>query len=456
MDVHHLSRGSAKTPPGGCGPAPGASGVPGPRTAGPGPGTADTAASGRRLEVVISASFVLLLIAAMARFLTRHPGAPTTWWVIALTTALAVAYAARPAAGGNVPVRWQRVWFGAFIAGWVALVLQAPSFAWSAVALLYTALQLLPERAALALSAVLAVLVVVAQVRIDGPDPLLIVVPPVVAGLAATVFVHMRRQSVRQRTLIEDLVRTRRGLASSERRAGVLAERERLSREIHDTLAQALSSQRMLLQAAERLWDEDPAAARGHMATASDIAERNLVEARRFVHDLAPADLAAGGGLPDALRALARRETAAGAAAGETTGGTTGGSPATGPAVTFRTDGEPVPLPPAVAAALLRVAQGAVANVREHARATDAVLTLSYLDEDVVLDIADNGRGFTPPHGTASAALPRRGHGLRAMEARMRQLDGTLTVESHPGEGTVVSAAVPLRPNAPAAGRDEE
>ncbi|KUL46094.1 hypothetical protein ADL22_11350 [Streptomyces sp. NRRL F-4489] len=429
--------------------------------------------SGRRLEAVISASFVLLLIAAMARFLTRHSGAPNTWWVIALTTVLAVAYAARPAAGGGVPVRWQRVWFGAFIAGWVALVLQAPSFAWSAVAILYTALQLLPERAALALSALLAVLVVVAQVRIDGPDPLLIVVPPVVTGLAAAVFVHMRRQSARQRTLIDDLVRTRRGLASSERRAGVLAERERLSREIHDTLAQALSSQRMLLQAADRLWDEDPAAARRHIATASDIAERNLVEARRFVHDLAPADLSAGAGLPDALRALARRETAAGTTTGSATGNDidtrndigdgdrdTGGTGATAPpgptTVTFRTDGEPVPLPPAVAAALLRVAQGAVANVREHARATAAVLTLSYLDEDVVLDIADNGRGFTPPPGDASGALPHRGHGLPAMEARMRQLDGTLTVESRPGEGTVVSAAVPLRTTGPATAQDEE
>ncbi|WP_369360898.1 sensor histidine kinase [Streptomyces sp. cg2] len=404
------------------------------------------------MEAVISASFVLLLIAAMARFLTRHPGAPGTWWVIALTALLAVAYVARPAADGAIAPRWRRAWLGVFVLGWVALVLHAPSFAWSAVAIVYTALQLLPARAALALITVLAVLVVVAQVRINGPDPLLIVVPPVVAGLAATVFTHMQRQAARQHTLIEDLVRTRRVLASSQRRAGMLAERERLSMEIHDTLAQALSSQRMLLQAAERLWETDPAAAHQHMATASAIAERNLVEARRFVHDLAPADLSGGGGLPEALRALARRETAAGAAAE----GAAADPEVGGPAVRFRIDGEPVPLPPAVEAGLLRVAQGAVANVREHARAKDAVLTLSYLDEDVVLDIADNGRGFTPEQEGAQASAPHRGHGLRAMAARLRQLDGTLTVESHPGEGTVVSASVPLRASGPAAGPDEE
>ncbi|MFE7313585.1 sensor histidine kinase [Streptomyces sp. NPDC057555] len=428
MDVKHVSGGRA--------------GV-----VGGGPRGGDAVGStGRWMEAVISASFVLLLIAAMARFLTHHPGAPNTWWVIALTSLLAVAYVARPAADGAIPASWRRAWLGAFVLGWVVLVLQAPSFAWSAVAIVYTALQLLPTRAALALITVLTVLVVVAQVRINGPDPLLVVVPPVVAGLAATVFVHMQRQSVRQRSLIEDLVQTRRVLASSQRQAGMLAERERLSMEIHDTLAQSLSSQLMLLQAADRLWDGDPAAAHRHMTTASEIAERNLVEARRFVHDLAPADLA-GGGLPEALRALARRESITGSAAG---------GPAGGPAVRFRIDGEPVPLPPAVEAGLLRVAQGAVANVREHAHADDAVLTLSYLEEDVVLDIADDGRGFSPGQDAAQRTASHRGHGLRAMEARLRQLGGTLIVESHPGEGTVVSAAVPLRSGRTAPAPDEE
>src|SRR5690606_16546979 len=100
----------------------------------------------------------------------------------------------------------------------------------------------------------------------------------------------------------------RQELAATERREGTLAERQRLAIEIHDTLAQGLSSQRMLLQAADRIWDSDAERARSHVRTAATIAEQNLAEARRFVHDLAPADLAATGSLDAALRTLAERE----------------------------------------------------------------------------------------------------------------------------------------------------
>ncbi len=111
-------------------------------------------------------------------------------------------------------------------------------------------------------------------------------------------------------------------------------------------------------------------------------------------------------------------------------------------------DGAPVAaLPERVGSALLRIAQGALANVREHAGATTAALTLTYLGDQVVLDIADDGRGFTPgPLGVRAPSPGVRGHGLPAMHARVRQLGGTLTVESSPGEGTVLSAAIPLEP----------
>lgn len=90
--------------------------------------------------------------------------------------------------------------------------------------------------------------------------------------------------------------------------------------------------------------------------------------------------------------------------------------------------------------ALLRIAQGALANIREHAGARSAALTLTYLDDQVVLDIADDGRGFD--HVERPGGV--RGHGLPAMRVRVEQLGGTLTVESAPGEGTVLSAAIPL------------
>ncbi|MFC7980384.1 sensor histidine kinase [Streptomyces sp. NPDC057336] len=389
----------------------------------------------RWLGAVMHAAFFLLLGGALARFLLRHPGEPRTPWIFALSLTLAVLHLLGPALTGPEPsgpvarpAGRRLAWLGLVVVVWMVLVVLAPSFAWCAVPLFYTGLRTLPARAALVLVTVLTLFVVAAQLRLAGGfDPNLLLAPPAVAAIAAAVFLHTERQAARQRALIDDLIRTRRELAASERREGTLAERQRLSMEIHDTLAQGLSSQRMLLQAAERVWETDPDKARTHVRGAASVAEHNLTEARRFVHDLAPADLARGGGLDAALRALAVRES--------------------GDHLAVRVhvdDGGRSPLlPDRVQSALLRIAQGALANVREHAGATAAALTLTLLDDQAVLDVTDDGHGFDP------AALPDapagvRGHGLPAMRARLRQLGGTLTVESAPGEGTVLSAAVPL------------
>ncbi|MBT2467391.1 sensor histidine kinase [Streptomyces sp. ISL-66] len=413
-------------------------------------------------------AFFLLLGASVARFLLRHPGEPRTPWIIALSLTLAALYVLGPAVGatsasttpGPTPgpgpgaARPRRfLWLGLVVAVWVVLVVLAPSFAWCAVPLFYTALRTLPPRAAVVLVALLTVFVVAAQLKLSGTtgggepfDPNLLLAPPAVAALATAVFIHMERQATAQRTLIDDLIRTRRELAATERREGTLAERQRLSMEIHDTLAQHLSSQQMLLQAADRTWDTDPATARAHVRTATDITARGLAEARRLVHDLAPPELADGAGLPEALRAL-------------------GAGPDI--EVRFHLEGTPVRLPDRAESALLRIAQGALANVREHSGARTAALTLSFLGDQVVLDIADDGHGFAqdpgPENSTGSSGTgsdtgssgtgPRhrsrtgnRGHGLPAMRARVRQLGGTLTVESTPGEGTVLSASIPLEP----------
>lgn len=385
----------------------------------------------RGLALLMHAAFFLLLGASLTRFLLRHPGETRTPWIIGLSVALAALYLLGPVLGSR-PTPRSLARLGVLVAVWMVLVVLAPSFAWCAVPLFYTGLRILPPRAALALVALLTLFVVAAQLRLaDGFDPNLVLAPPAVAAVATAVFVHMQRQAATQGELIDDLLRTRRELAATERREGTLAERQRLSMEIHDTLAQGLSSQQMLLQAADRTWDTDPATARRHVRTATGIAEHNLAEARRFVHDLAPADLAEGGGLEAALHALAARETAQ--AQGRFT-------------VRCHIEGTPhAALPDRVQSALLRIAQGALANVSEHAGATEAALTLTHLDDRTVLDIADNGHGFTPAPGTAPATPTGvRGHGLPAMRARLQQLGGTLAIESAPGEGTVVTAAVPV------------
>lgn len=418
----------------------------------------------RWLGPVMHTAFFLLLAASLTRFLLRHPGEPRTPGVVALSVALAVLYLLGPAPGAGPSAR-RPFWLGSVVGAWVVLVVLAPSFAWCAVPLFYTGLRTLPTRAALALVTALTALVVAAQLRLAGSfDPNLAFAPPAVAAVATAMFIHMQRQTAQQRALIDDLIRTRRELAATERREGTLAERQRLSMEIHDTLAQGMSSQQMLLQAAERVWDTDPTTARTHIRTAAAITERGLAEARRFVHDLAPADLADAGSddgaaLPSALSTLAARESEAELA------------------IRFHAEGKPVPLPGRAQSALLRIAQGALANVREHADASAAALTLTYLDDQVVLDIADNGKGFVVAgddagfvggqgervsevgddarEGASSGgrrglgsrepgARARRGHGLPAIRARARQLGGTLTVESAPGEGTVLSVSIPL------------
>lgn len=391
-----------------------------------GRGSADPDA--RWLAAVMHTAFFVLLGSSLTRFLMRHPGEPRTPWIIALSVSLALLYVLGPAIGARPTAPRRLTWLILVVTVWVVIVILAPSFAWCAVPLFYTGLRTLPPRAALFLVAVLTAFVVVAQLQLAGHfDPNLLLAPPAWAAVATAVFLYMQRQAARQRTLIDDLIRTRRELAAIERREGTLAERQRISMEIHDTLAQGLSSQQMLLQAADRVWDTDPDKARTHVRTAESITELGLTEARRFVHDLAPADLADGGGLDAALRTLAER-TAQDA----------------GLTVRFHAEGTPAPLPDRTQSALLRIAQGALANVTEHADASTAALTLTHLDDQVVLDIADDGRGFTPTE--QPAASDRRGHGLPAIRARAQQLGGTLTIESAPGEGTVLSVAIPLSP----------
>ncbi|MEU2548217.1 sensor histidine kinase [Streptomyces roseolus] len=378
----------------------------------------------RWFRVLLHVGFFLLLGSSLTRFLMRHTGEGVAPWVVALAAVLAVLYAAEPALAADR--RRRHLWLGACTVTWIALVFLAPSFAWCSIPLFYLGLRNLRPPVAACFIGLLTVVSVTAQLRLAGRFEFDILLgPPAVAAICVAVFVRMDEQTRRQRELITDLVRTRRELAATERREGTLAERQRLSMEIHDTLAQGLSSQQMLLQAADRTWRSDPDAAHRHVRAATAIAEHNLAEARRFVHDLAPADLAGGGGLDEALRTLARRESTDGLA------------------VRCHIEGGPDRrLPDRVQSALLRIAQGALANVREHADARTAALTLTYLDDQVVLDVADDGRGFDP------AAVGRgggvRGHGLPAIRTRARQVGGTLTVESAPGEGTVLSAAVPL------------
>ncbi|GAA0648187.1 sensor histidine kinase [Kutzneria viridogrisea] len=201
-------------------------------------------------------------------------------------------------------------------------------------------------------------------------------------------------------------------LLAQAREAGVLDERQRMAQEIHDTLAQGLAGIVTQLQA------EDQTGDRAHLATAARLARQSLTEARRSVRALRPEPLE-GTRLPEAVGALAADWSR------------TEGVPAQ-----LHTDGEPWPVPAEVEVALYRVAQEALTNIAKHARASRAGLTLSYLEDQVVLDVRDDGVGFSgQPHGD--------GFGLTVMRQRLDGVGGRLSVESEPGVGTAISASVP-------------
>ncbi|WP_406294106.1 sensor histidine kinase [Embleya sp. NBC_00888] len=369
----------------------------------------------RHAGLVIHAGFLLLLAASLGRYTVRHGTDGRAPWVLALAVLLAVLYlAGLTLPEDRSPAR--PAWLTAVLATWLALVTVAPSFAWCAVPLLYTGLRVLSTRAAIGAVVLLTTAVVIAQYRLaDTIDPSLFLGPPAVAAIATAVFTRMRSDERRLRETVAEL-------AVSERRAGVLAERERLSREIHDTIAQGTSSLRMLLQAADRGWDNDPDAARAHVRRAERVAALGVEEIRRFVRDLAPAELAGDPGLPGGLARVVERFRSE-----------------EGPSVALAVDGRVRPLAEPVQAALTRTAQGALANVREHARARAVHVTLTYLPDRVALDIRDDGVGFDPG---LTRAGDLRGYGLPSLRRRLAEVGGELTVESAPGEGTALAATV--------------
>ncbi|MFF9631978.1 sensor histidine kinase [Streptomyces fradiae] len=238
-------------------------------------------------------------------------------------------YAAGPALRSvRTSRRAASVWLGGLCAAWIGLLVLTPDALWVAFPLYFLQLHLLPVRRALPAVAATAAAAVLAYVGHGASvNPGVFVGPPLGAAFAvATVLGYqaLYRENERRR-LIDELVSTRAELAAAERHAGTLAERERLAREIHDTLAQGLSSIQLLLRAAERaLPPGSPAAA--HIERAREEAQGNLAEARRFVRALTPPDLQQG-----SLVAALERLCAPGAASGAAPTGAPGRAPVAGP-----------------------------------------------------------------------------------------------------------------------------
>lgn len=333
-----------------------------------------------------------------------------------------------------------RGWIGLLTAAWAVLVWLRPEGAYLVFPLFFLYLHLLPLAFGVGAVVVSAVIAVVMLGLHDGFTVGGVVGPLV--GAAVAIFIglgyrKLSREAEERELLMAELLETRDRLIAAEHEEGRLAERSRLARELHDTVAQGLSSVQMLLHAAERDFESDQrnvTQGLDYIRLARETAAEGLAETRQFIRELAPPALDAG--LRAALGRLAQQQEAWAESQGRTLR-----IEVTAP--------EELDLSMSVQTAFLRVAQGALSNVVRHASATRADVVVSVAGGHAALSVQDNGVGFDASHiddspGSAAHSGTPDSFGLRAISERVDQLGGTLSVESAVHTGTRLRVEIPV------------
>ena len=314
------------------------------------------------------------------------------------------------------------VWLAVVAVLWVGLAVLSEAFVWLEFPLVMLACVILPVRWELPVTA--ALLAVTLSVTAPGGGPGA-VVGPTIGTVLAVFIVHayqaLRAEADHYRQMAEDLRAAQREAAHAEHAAGVAQERARLAREVHDTMAQGLSSIVLLGRAMDKqLGEGDPARETLEVirATASD----NLAEARRFVSENSANAAEVEGAtlptpkrppLPARLDRLARQAEDRQRALGE--------------ALEVRVHA--VDLPEPAASVAERLVREGLSNIVRHAGASSAVVTVDKLGATATIDVFDNGRGISGPEG----------YGLKGLRARVEEVGGEMTVE-----GNVLAATLPL------------
>src|SRR5262245_21711002 len=375
--------------------------------------------------------YATLGVAATMALAQSWPGAARAALGTALLAGLAVWYSywiVRRGSDVVSSIARRAAYFAGIALLWTPLLFLHPAYGLLQLTIFAQVLGYLPWRSAVPAVALGFVLIHVPQVVWTGRLELVhLVYAAGGLGVFTLLILSLRaitEQSNRRQQLIDALETTRAELARTERRAGMLEERQRLSGEIHDTLAQAFTSIVTLLEAGQAALRSGSNEVAGHLEQSLRVARDALRETRQLVWELRPEALERGS-LPEAL------ERATSQLAQQT-------------GVVARTvvTGQPRQLPVVLEITLLRAAQEALANVRRHARARQVAVTLSYMDDVTMLDVCADGVGFDP---LAQPIEPGRqsGLGLVAMRERVETLKGSLSVESAPGRGCTLVVELP-------------
>ena len=399
------------------------------------------------LRLSVHLAFAALLVVALVQFLARGYSPTHQAAVVALTALLAVVYLAGTVwenrfAAGRTTRDLRRLtgpWLSVVLGLWVLLVVLSADAVWLLFPLVFVTLALTgPWTGGLTVAAcwaVVAVVPVLTEQRTGVGGIIGSGIGVLFAALTYWTYLRLTREAEHHRQIAEQLRATRDRLLAAENQAGRLAERERFSREIHDTLAQGFNSVLLLSRAARTALDqgrETDAAAQLEVITTT--AHDNLVQTRALVADGTREESVP---LVAALRQLTRdAERRARALGSDVTVDLDIDDDITG---TGDLGGE-------VDGALLRVAQEAVTNAVTHADASHIRVTLGVWDTEATLDIFDDGRGFDP---SAVQRTATSGFGLAGMRKRVAEIGGEFTVDSVASEAsggscTVVAVRVPI------------
>ena len=394
--------------------------------------TPSSSVAARLLQIGQSVLFLALLLIGVVRGLLGGGG----WPLAVASGAVAIVFGAGLAAHRRLGPTGRAVWVVALLVGTVALMQVSSDFVWLVFPVWMWVAHVAKLPVALTLTAA-SVAMVIVTLRQQGQSSSAAVLGPIIGALVAVGLargaLRLEQEGEAHRRLLTRVLESQaeaaalsEELGQVQRDAAVLSERTRLSHDIHDTLAQGFSSILLLSRAAAR--ETDPQRIHGLLAQIQDAAAENLTESRRVVYALAPDDLTASG-----LAAPLRRLTAELATQLDAD-------------VTLDIDPDLPRLTTATEVALLRAAQGMLANVRRHAGAKTVSVTLTHADSDVRLDVIDDGVGFDPSSLAHAEPTLAGGYGLHALRARLAALGGGLAIESEPGQGTALSVTVPFAP----------